>query len=236
MSKLRKITSLLFMTIIMVGCSSIPEQPTSVEWQTHQNRLLQIKSYQASGKLAYISPEQRQSLNFIWKHSQNQSQLRLTTFLGQTVLNLTIDPSGAKVVTYNDQVFTHASASVLVEQLTGLQIPIDHLPQWLLGIPDQADSYQLNSTNTLESLSKQVSNQLWTLNYYHQNKEQPYHRLVLTIIVPMNTTPTYAPIWFELDRKPPLAVWSFGIESMAKACHKWAIYKSSRIGTGTPFV
>ena len=41
-----------------------------------------------------------------WKHSPNQSQLRLTTFLGQTALNLTIDPSGAKVVTYDDQIFT----------------------------------------------------------------------------------------------------------------------------------
>ncbi|MCF7503811.1 lipoprotein insertase outer membrane protein LolB [Vibrio sp. L3-7] len=174
MSKLRKITSLIFITIIMVGCSSIPEQPTSVEWQTHQNRLLQIENYQASGKLAYISPEQRQSLNFIWKHSKNQSQLRLTTFLGQTVLNLTIDSSGAKVVTYDDQVFTDASASTLVEQLTGLQIPIDHLPQWFLGIPDKADAYQLNSTNTLESLSKQVSNQLWTLNFdNYRNTEMP---------------------------------------------------------------
>ncbi|WKY58709.1 lipoprotein insertase outer membrane protein LolB [Vibrio sp. SNU_ST1] len=174
MSKLRKITSLIFLTIIMVGCSSIPEQPTSVEWQSHQNRLLQIENYQASGKLAYISPEQRQSLNFIWKHSPNQSQLRLTTFLGQTALNLTIDSSGAKVVTYDDQVFTHASASVLVEQLTGLQIPIVHLPQWFLGIPDQADSYQLNSTNTLESLSKQVSSQLWTLNFAnYRNTDMP---------------------------------------------------------------
>ncbi|EDK26021.1 outer membrane lipoprotein LolB precursor, partial [Vibrionales bacterium SWAT-3] len=62
MGKLRKIASLIFITIIMVGCSSIPEQPTSVEWQTHQSRLLQIENYQASGKLAYISPEQRQSL------------------------------------------------------------------------------------------------------------------------------------------------------------------------------
>ncbi|MFP7709843.1 lipoprotein insertase outer membrane protein LolB [Vibrio cyclitrophicus] len=174
MSKLRKITSLIFMTIIMVGCSSIPEQPTSVEWQSHQNRLLQIENYQASGKLAYISPEQRQSLNFIWKHSPTQSQLRLTTFLGQTALNLTIDSAGAKVVTYDDQVFTHASASVLVEQLTGLQIPIDYLPQWFLGIPDQADSYQLNSTNTLESLSKRVSNQLWTLSFdNYRNTELP---------------------------------------------------------------
>jgi len=55
--------------------------------------------------------------------------------------------------------------------------------------------------------------------------EQYLKLLVLTIIVPMNTTPTYAPIWFELDRKPPLAVWSFGIESMAKACPKSVIYK-----------
>ncbi|MFA0520152.1 lipoprotein insertase outer membrane protein LolB, partial [Vibrio sp. 10N.222.55.E8] len=121
--------------------SSIPEQPTSVEWQSYQNQLLQIESYQASGKLAYISPAQRQSLNFMWKHSSNQSQLRLTTFLGQTALNLTIDSSGAKVVTYDDRVFTDASATVLVEQLTGLLIPIDHLPQWFLGIPEQADAY-----------------------------------------------------------------------------------------------
>ncbi|MCG9555603.1 lipoprotein insertase outer membrane protein LolB [Vibrio sp. Isolate31] len=178
MSKLLKIASLIFMTIIMVGCSSIPEQPTSVEWQSHQDRLLKIENYQAAGKLAYISPEQRQSLNFIWKHSPSQSQLRLTTFLGQTVLNLTIESSGAKVVTYDDQVFTHASASVLVEQLTGLQIPIDHLPQWFLGIPDQADCYQLNSTNTLESLSKQVSNQLWTLSFAnYRNTELPNQQL-----------------------------------------------------------
>ena len=174
MVKLRKFASLIFITIIMVGCSSIPEQPTSVEWQAHQIRLLQIENYQASGKLAYISPEQRQSLNFVWKHSPNQSQLRLTTFLGQTALNLTIDPSGAKVVTYDDQVFTHSSASILVEQLTGLKIPVDHLPQWFLGIPDQADSYQLNTTNTLESLTKQVSNQLWTLSFAnYRNTEMP---------------------------------------------------------------
>ncbi|WP_192890103.1 lipoprotein insertase outer membrane protein LolB [Vibrio bathopelagicus] len=200
MSKLRKITSLIFMTIIMVGCSSIPEQPTSVEWQSHQKRLLQIENYQASGKLAYISPEQRQSLNFIWKHSPNQSQLRLTTFLGQTALNLTIDSSGAKVVTYDDQVFTDASASVLVEQLTGLQIPIDHLPQWFLGIPDQADSYQLSATNTLESLSKQVSSQLWTLNFdNYRNTEIPTKQLSDEDNTKVETIPLPTRLSFKQD-------------------------------------
>ncbi|OEF93866.1 lipoprotein insertase outer membrane protein LolB [Vibrio splendidus] len=200
MSKLLKITSLIFMAIIMVGCSSTPEQPTSVEWQSHQDRLLQIENYQASGKLAYISPEQRQSLNFIWKHSPNQSQLRLTTFLGQTALNLTIDPSGAKVVTYDDQVFTHASASVLVEQLTGLQIPIDHLPQWFLGIPDQADNYQLNTTNTLESLTKQVSNQLWTLSFAnYRNTEIPNKQLSDEDNTKVETIPLPTRLSFKQD-------------------------------------
>ena len=165
MDKFRKIASLFIFSLILVGCSSIPEQPTSVEWQAHQQQLKNIQFYQATGKLAYISPEQRQSLNFLWKHSPNFSQLRLTTFLGQTALNLTITPQGAKVVTYDDQVFTHSSASRLVQQLTGLTIPVDHLPQWLLGNPEDADTYLLNANNTVEALSKQIDGQAWQLNF-----------------------------------------------------------------------
>ncbi|MGR5554668.1 lipoprotein insertase outer membrane protein LolB [Vibrio fortis] len=165
MDRFRKIASLIFFCLIVAGCVSVPEQPTSVEWQAHQRQLQEIQYYQATGKLAYISPEERQSLNFLWKHSPNFSQLRLTTFLGQTALNLTINEHGAKVVTYDDQVFTHRSASKLVKQLTGLTIPVDHLPQWLLGNPDAADTYLLNANNTVEALSKQIDGKAWQLNF-----------------------------------------------------------------------
>lgn len=163
MDRFRKIASLIFFCLIVAGCVSVPEQPTSVEWQAHQRQLQEIQYYQATGKLAYISPEERQSLNFLWKHSPNFSQLRLTTFLGQTALNLTINEYGAKVVTYDDQVFTYRSASKLVKQLTGLTIPVDHLPQWLLGNPDEADTYLLNANNTVEALSKQIDGKAWQL-------------------------------------------------------------------------
>ena len=165
MDRFRKIASLIFFCLIVAGCVSVPEQPTSVEWQAHQRQLQEIQYYQATGKLAYISPEERQSLNFLWKHSPNFSQLRLTTFLGQTALNLPINEYGAKVVTYDDQVFTHRSASKLVKQLTGLTIPVDHLPQWLLGNPDEADTYLLNANNTVEALSKQIDGKAWQLNF-----------------------------------------------------------------------
>lgn len=165
MSRLNQILHIMFITIVLAGCSTIPEQPTSVEWVSHQAQLEKITHYQAQGKLAYIAPDQRQSLNFIWKHSPNESQLRLTTFLGQTALNLTVNEQGAKVVTYDDDVFAHRDASVLVKRLTGLSIPIQHMPQWLLGNPEQADMFSLNESNTLASLNKMVGSQFWQLDY-----------------------------------------------------------------------
>ena len=165
MIKFRQLLSLLMASILLFGCTSVPETVTSVEWQAHQSKLKQITHYSIIGKLAYISPQQRQSLNFQWKHSDQLSSLRLTTFLGQTALNLTITPQGAKVVTYDDEIFTGESATQLVYSLTGLMIPIDHMPQWLLGLPTGADQFQLSETNTLASLNKQVGLRQWQLEY-----------------------------------------------------------------------
>ena len=156
---------LLLLTGLVVGCSSIDNSTTNVEWQSHQQRLSTITDYRVSGKLGYISPDERQSLNFVWTHSPSKSQLRLTSFLGQTVLNMTVTPQGARVDTYDDQQFEAQSAEQLIYRLTGLQLPIDPLSSWLLGSPQNADDYQLNQTNTLDWLDKTINAQRWHLDY-----------------------------------------------------------------------
>ncbi|MEF1290204.1 lipoprotein insertase outer membrane protein LolB [Vibrio sp. M260118] len=160
----RSIFVLLCMTLFLHGCATI-DSTTNVEWQTHQQRLANIKSYKSNGKLGYIAPEQRQSLNFQWSHSPTLTQLRMTTFLGQTALNLKATPEGATVETYDDQTFHASSPEALIQQLTGLSIPVEQLNDWMLGRPTQADNYLLNDTNTLASLSKQVGTQRWQLTY-----------------------------------------------------------------------
>ncbi|MDA0146969.1 lipoprotein insertase outer membrane protein LolB [Vibrio sp. LaRot3] len=151
--------------LTLLGCSSIQDSTLSVEWQAHQQRLDLISDYQAAGKLGYISPEQRESLNFHWQHNRDESQLRLTTFLGQTVLNMQITPQGASVETYDDQSFTDISADKLIYRLTGLSIPVEQLNDWLLGKPTNADQYTLNESQTLASLIKQVKGQVWQIEY-----------------------------------------------------------------------
>ncbi|PFG46116.1 outer membrane lipoprotein LolB [Vibrio sp. ES.051] len=152
-------------SLLLAGCTSVPESITSVEWQAHEQRLEAIQDFQATGKLGYIGPDQRQNLNFFWKHSAALSQLRLTTILGQTALKLTITPQGATVETYDDQTLSSSSANQLIYRLTGLMMPVDNMPDWLLGLPTDADKFQLSPTNTLQALNKQIGLNNWNIAY-----------------------------------------------------------------------
>ncbi len=165
MNTLYRVLVLLVVAIgLLSGCAST-DSMTNVEWQTHQQRLSSITHYSNSGKLGYISPEQRQSLNYSWQYSPDSTKLRLSTFLGQTVLNLHADAQSASVKTYDDEIYYASSPQALIHQLTGLTIPVSELNDWMLGKPTNADGYQLNTTNTLTALTKELNGQAWELNY-----------------------------------------------------------------------
>ncbi|WP_159738555.1 lipoprotein insertase outer membrane protein LolB [Vibrio atypicus] len=172
MTNFRPLWICMLSAVVLSGCASIETSTTNVEWQTHQQRLASISEYKSNGKLGYISPEQRQSLNFQWQHAPKASHLRMTTFLGQTALNMKITPSGASVETYDGQKLSSPNADALIYQLTGLTIPVEQLNDWLLGKPTEADGYQLNDTNTLATLNKQMNGQLWQLEYLNYKDVQ----------------------------------------------------------------
>jgi len=151
--------------LVLFGCSSVPEPIVDVQWQSHKQKLAQIDNYQVVGKIGYISPEQRESLNFQWQKHADSSELRLTNFLGQTVLSLSMTANGASVETYDDQYFEAPNGQQLIYQLTGLDIPVDDLQDWLLGLPTQADHFELNQANTLATLDKAAGQQNWHVNY-----------------------------------------------------------------------
>lgn len=159
---------LLIISLLLTlwGCSSIPEPIRDVEWQAHQARLATIEQYKLTGRLAYIDQDQRQSLNFQWQTSPKQTQLRLSNFLGQTVLQLSIDPQGAQVTTHDNQIYRAASAEQLIHSLTGLVLPIELLQAWILGLPAEAERFTLNESNTLASLQKKQGATQWTVDYH----------------------------------------------------------------------
>lgn len=164
-SLVRRLLPGLASLFLLAGCATTPPQPVNVQWQSHQLVLQQIQAYQLTGKLGYIAPDQRQSFNFQWQKSPQQLSLRLSNFLGQTVLNLRVDEQGAQVDTYDDQIYRDQDAQSLIRNLTGLDIPIEQLEDWILGLPTQATHYELNEQNTLVNLTKLATTAEWQVEY-----------------------------------------------------------------------
>ncbi len=156
----------IFFALLISACSTTPPAPQqSTNWIKHQANLEQITNFKVTGKIGYKSIEQRHSLNFIWIQKPKNSELLLTTFLGQTVLKVTLSQGKTIIETGDNQTFEGTDSSQLIYHLTGLNIPIDYLGDWMKGLPTEADNYKLNQINTVADLSKEVGTSLWHLNY-----------------------------------------------------------------------
>ncbi|WP_117233523.1 lipoprotein insertase outer membrane protein LolB [Vibrio maerlii] len=155
----------LSISLYLVGCATPPESETNVDWQQHQSQLQEITHFRVTGKLGYKDSEQSQSLNFIWQHSPEKSELRLTNFLGQTMLNLTTDGTSTKVDTFGGDSYTGSNPSQLIYQLTGIIIPYQQMNSWIKGVPTSNDTYTLNEQSTLASISSPITNKPWLLSY-----------------------------------------------------------------------
>ena len=157
---------ILIFTLFLSACSSVPLTPQqSTHWDKHQDQLEAITEYKVTGKIGYQSPEQRHSLNFQWIQKSDSSQLLLTTFLGQTVIKATIDNGHTMIETGDGQTFEGSDPGRLMYSLTGLNLPIGYLNDWIKGLPTAADNFQLNELNTVEHLTKQIGQTNWHLRY-----------------------------------------------------------------------
>ncbi|WP_261834982.1 lipoprotein insertase outer membrane protein LolB [Vibrio ishigakensis] len=156
----------LILALFIFGCETTSQLPVhSVEYQAHQEKLSTLEQYQVSGKLGYIDPTQRQSLNFNWRHAPDSSQLRLTTFLGKTVLTLDINSEGATLTDMDGNRYFDKDADLLFYQLTGMRLPIVYMQDWVKGQPTAADAMQVSDRGTLDSLSQTRGGQTWQLAY-----------------------------------------------------------------------
>ena len=161
---MKKGAILFLFTFLLVGCAQIPE-PQTVSWLTHKQQLENLNDWSFSGKLAFITPQERHSLNIRWKQSSNNFHITLTTFLGATVLDLEKTPFGTQIVDNDGNLFFGEDAEVLIKQLSGLVIPVAALQQWIKGNPNNA-AYQLNTDDQVASLAGiDPENTPWSINY-----------------------------------------------------------------------
>lgn len=150
---------------LLTGCAQQRPIATQTDWQSHKQALQLLAHFKAKGKLGYKDPEQRFSANLLWQTTPDTDRLLLTNFLGKTLLKLDATPTKATLISHEGKRYNGSNASVLVRELTGINLPIGQMRDWLIGLPTAADSYQLNGENRLTYLAKQIDHQLWEVDY-----------------------------------------------------------------------
>ena len=155
------ILTLLF--VFLTGCANKNKYNTKT-YEDWKLRLSEQKTWQVEGKLAFISPDERQSANLNWQQTQNSNHLVLTTFIGTRILSLKQTAMGAELI-FDDQQFFDTNASKLLQRLTGFTLPVNNAGQWLKAtIDDQTlDVDQLGRARSV--LWFDGDGKKWQINY-----------------------------------------------------------------------
>jgi outer membrane lipoprotein LolB len=164
---MKTLLSCLFFSLMLVGCAQIPTPPPTetADWAAHQQQLKELTDWSLRGKVAIITPENRHSLNIYWQQSGDNFHITLTSFLGSTVLDVKKTALGTRIIDDQGKIYFGKNAQTLMTQLSGIELPVNVLQQWIKGNPSGA-AYQLNENNQLVSLTGQDNkNDNWSVDY-----------------------------------------------------------------------
>ncbi|WP_305423699.1 lipoprotein insertase outer membrane protein LolB [Photobacterium leiognathi] len=170
--KLRNIAFIAITFALLSGCAQTPKNTQKVDWKTHQTQLKSLTDYQAKGVFGFYSPEQRIQLTFNWKNHNDEYQLILIKMF-KTVLNLNSKPNNVTLVDPDGKTYHGTDATQLVKEITGLQLPLSQMRDWLIGLPTRADTYQLNNNDQVAYLAKDINGQVWEMHYNTYNDHTP---------------------------------------------------------------
>ncbi|WP_394131441.1 lipoprotein insertase outer membrane protein LolB [Shewanella maritima] len=148
--------------LIVQGCAIAPApnfsaiDVTSVE---------QAKAWELQGKIAVRSATDKFSTNLYWFHQPLGDDLRLTTFIGTTLLTLKSNQQGA-ILEADGKTYQNDNAQALLDSMLQISIPLDSLPLWITGqanITDEIVSY--NADGTIEALVSNDVNGTWQVAF-----------------------------------------------------------------------
>ncbi|WP_018983943.1 lipoprotein insertase outer membrane protein LolB [Salinimonas chungwhensis] len=176
----------------MAACTTLPDGPEkSVDLPAQLAALEEINTWKASGKMAIRQNQEAMSANLNWRYDQPDFQFRLTNLLGITLVDLKYT-AGHAVLKADDKVFENTDPKQVIEAVTGWQLPVERLLDWIKGLPGPTDQYQLNEKQLLQSLSpgKCEGCGAWTVSYANYGQVGDVwlpHALTLTNTQQANT-------------------------------------------------
>ncbi|MDX5626906.1 MULTISPECIES: lipoprotein insertase outer membrane protein LolB [unclassified Brenneria] len=177
LNTLRCLRLLPLASVLLTACGlhqpvSPGKNPTSPEWRQHQQKVQQLSQYQTRGSFAYISDSKKLYARFFWEESSSQRfRLLLTNPLGSTELELSAQPGSVQIADNQGKRYVGKDAEEMVQQLTGMAIPLNNLRQWILGLPGDASDFTLDDQYLLNKVTYRQGDQSWNVSYQSYSRK-----------------------------------------------------------------
>ncbi|UDG79240.1 Outer-membrane lipoprotein LolB [Candidatus Ecksteinia adelgidicola] len=142
----------------------------STQWLHHKKRIQSIIQYKISGSFACISNKKRIYAHFFLEQfSKQHYHLLFTDLFGFTQLDISVLP---KIIEWTNSKGKHYyghNPEKIIKKLSGMDIPLYNLNEWILGLAGNAQKFILNHNHYLNQLIYKSNNVTWTINYldYH---------------------------------------------------------------------
>ncbi|BFU59945.1 MULTISPECIES: lipoprotein insertase outer membrane protein LolB [Rodentibacter] len=183
-----KFLTALFITTTLAACTLDAERPTNVQylektdavWQQHLQKIEKIQQYRAKGQIGYISPKERFSSRFEWQYKNPKSyKLKLYSLISKSTLIIEMHQQGMTISDNNGNQQSARNAKLLLQEMLGMDVPLEHLAYWLKGQPTGSD-YKVGLNHFLGAFSFPIENATWTADYlnYHAENAMPENILL----------------------------------------------------------
>lgn len=147
--------------LLVTGCAYRAEEAPAGSWLAQKQQLAELERWQLAAKLGIITPDERGSLSLFWRQDSDDYRLNLTNVVGKRVFDLSRRNGRIELVDSEGQRHTAGNARDLVYALTGWDLPVEQLADWIKGLPGEADTLSLDENGR----PAQVQSHGWQLSY-----------------------------------------------------------------------
>jgi len=177
---MKHLITLLMTTLIITGCSSLSNNKQPVEsteiaisWIDHVQNMRLINNWQANAKVAIAIQKKTQSAKMTWLQQGEQFDITFSGPFGHAGPTLSGNDKSATLLVPKEQPLKSSSASALLQQRLGWQLPVENAKYWMLGIPSPTSESEVTlKDERLFSLQQDG----WTINYTNYTKVDDEYR------------------------------------------------------------
>lgn len=130
----------LLAVISLTACTSTPLRVLVTEpdkkWEQRQTELSKINDWHLAGRVAIGNGDELWHLNMQWQRYKDKYILDLSGPFGIGHTQLTSSNDGVVLVDGNQNYFYAESSERLLQEVTGLRMPVNSLLYWIRGLPN----------------------------------------------------------------------------------------------------